>query len=127
MPDSLVAFFNRYRDAFNTFDANEIAEHYLLPAAVYDALGPHVFKTKGTLIAKFQEYCDRLQELGYVNGEFTAGYFHRTSAAGAVVDLEWKLETTDAPIVFRSVYLCRRIDDDWRIFVAEAYEPASAT
>ena len=124
IPDSLRALFERYRDAVNTFDPGQIAAHFTVPAAITDAGGPQVFGSIGALTAKLTAYCDHFHQIGYVDAEFEVGHFRPLGPTSAVVDLGWRIETTGDPVAFRSIYLCQKVEGQWRIFAAEAYKPA---
>ena len=123
MSDALQKFFISYRDAFNAFDARRIAEHFTIPAALSDDGGPQVFMSFEALVEKFETYCRYFHEIGYVDGEFETAAVKQLDASSVMTELQWRLDTTSETRHFRSVYLCQQVDDRWKIFCAQAYQP----
>jgi hypothetical protein len=121
MSDSLLAFFDSYRRAYDSLDADAIAEHLCLPCAISDIDGNRSYSERKMLIAKFRGNCDTFREMDYESARYQVRLNKALGADAALVDLGWTVTTRSGEFDFGTVYLCHREEGPWRIFAAEVY------
>ena len=107
---------------FDAFDGEMIARHYRIPAAVYDGDGLHSYSTSDELAAKFTNNCEAFKGVGYHGAEFSVGHYMQNGENAATVDLGWRVQLGESTRDFRTTYVCVRVDGQWGIMSAVAYE-----
>ncbi|WP_440053918.1 DUF4440 domain-containing protein [Pseudoalteromonas sp. T1lg65] len=117
----MEALFSHYTSAFDAFDAKAIASLYRLPCAIADADGVQVYSEKDTLIQKFSANCEKMRDFGYQSAEFNIVDVQVLSDTQNTVTLEWRIHTKGAHIDFHTLYLCHKVENQWRIFSANVY------
>ena len=123
----MTDLFERYTQAFDSFDASAIANLYTLPCATSDADGKNVFTDRVSLINKFSENCYAMKAMGYKYAEFNVLSKITMGEAAKVVNVAWRVNTSatnieSSVIEFRSLYICHQVESDWLIFSANVYE-----
>ena len=123
----MIDLFERYTQAFDSFDASAIANLYTLPCATSDADGKNVFTDRVSLVNKFSENCYAMKAMGYKYAEFNVLSKITMGEAAKVVNVAWRVNTSamdieNSVIEFRTLYVCHQVEGNWLIFSANAYE-----
>jgi hypothetical protein len=127
MSESLAHFLEQYRESWNALDAARISDHYLVPAAINDRDGARVYDSYGALFTKFQRGVEALRGVGFAGCSYVVGLNYSLGSDAAAVDLDWQLQATAAPLMFRTLYVCHNTDKGWRIYAAHAYRGSGGT
>ena len=123
----MTELFERYTQAFDSFDASAIANLYTLPCATSDVDGKNVYVDRASLISKFSENCSSMKAMGYEYAEFNILSEVTMGDAAKAVNVAWRVNTSatnieSSVIEFRSLYICHQVESDWLIFSANVYE-----
>ena len=114
-------FFIKYKAAFDALDPEFIASLYRLPCAISDADGVQTFTDNASLIGKFERNCEAMRNFGYQQAKFNIISHNQLAKNEILVDVGWRVVTTDTNIDFRTLYICHKIDHAWFIFSANVY------
>lgn len=113
--------FQKYTDAFDSLDAKNIADLYMLPCSTSDGDGVNVFTTHESLVKKFTKNCESMVSMEYSNSQFNIldtiemGDLSKTAIVG------WRVYFQGAEIEFRALYICHKLNEEWRVFSANVY------
>ena len=123
----MTDLFERYTQAFDSFDASAIANLYTLPCATSDADGKNVFTDRVSLTNKFSENCSSMKAMGYEYAEFNILSEVTMGEAAKAVNVAWRVHTSatdieSSVIEFCSLYVCHQVEGSWLIFSANVYE-----
>lgn len=121
MKTKLNQLFTSYQQAFKQFDSKAIASHYKFPCLIFDADGQQCFTNFDKLTAKFANSCNNMQEMGYIDSEFTIGEINILNDKLVSVDMCWKAQFETEPYEFRTLYLCSLENTSRRIFSTVVY------
>lgn len=115
-------FFKSYTAAFDALDPNAIADLYRFPCTISDADGVQAYTDKSALIAKFSANCETMKNFGYIHAQFHILSTQLLSQNEVVVNVGWRIKTTDTYIDFRTLYICHQVNHSWLIFSANVYQ-----
>ena len=124
MHDQLAAHFASYKKGFDQFDPTAIASLYALPCSVLDADGLNVYHDFNQLEGKFSSNCARMKDMGYSGSEFRIGEVVVLGSSAVSINLGWRVQLNAGPFDFRTLYLCRQLENRWSIFNAVVYDGA---
>lgn len=116
--------FERYLQAFDAHDAAAISSLYTLPCALSDGAGQDVFTDKEPLVARFQQVCTQLQGMGYKGSEFNILKQEAMGPAACAVTVGWKTHFQNSETEYRGLYICHKVEEDWRVFTAHVFAGA---
>lgn len=130
LPADILAFFQRYRDAFNALDGQAVAALYAEPCAIaQDGVLTH-WPTRTPVVQNMVALCQRYRGQGFVRAAFQPGLFLAQGDAFAVADIHWRIDwdAGQAPWQFSTTYQLVRAATGWQVMLCTAYsEPAGAT
>jgi ketosteroid isomerase-like protein len=122
MPAAIRAFFERYRDAFNSLDGDAIAQLYALPSGIVDGAGYTHWTDVAPIGANMRALCELYRQHGYVRAEFSERSFIAQGDDFAIADLAWRIERNDAaPWEFCTTYNLKRDQGEWKVLLCTAY------
>ena len=116
--------FQKYADAFDSFDALAISNLYTLPCSASDGDGAQVFINRKSLISKFNENCLSMKSMGYKHSSFNILSEIDMGDVSKAVNIGWRVTTSKGEVEFRSLYICHKISSQWLIFSANVYQGA---
>ena len=122
MKTKLNQLFKSYQQAFKQFNPKAIASHYKLPCLISDVDGQQCFTNLDKLTTKFANSCNNMQEMGYIDSEFTIGEIKTLDDKLVSVGMGWRAQFETGPYEFRTLYLCSQENDSWLIFSAVVYD-----
>ena len=124
MTDELLAFFARYRDAFNRLDGEAVAALYAEPSAIAQHGVVTHWPDRAAVAANMVALCAQYRGRGFVSAAFEPGLHLPLGEHDAVVTLQWRI--TGAPgahdELFRTAYHLTRTPQGWRVLLCTAYE-----
>ena len=115
-------FFKKYTEAFDALNSEAIANLYRLPCAISDADGTQIFTNRSALIEKFALNCKSMLNFGYQRAQFKIVQEQPLGQDKVSVTIAWRVNTANANIDFRTLYICHLIDNKWFIFSANVYQ-----
>ena len=124
----LIAFFERYRDAFGRLDADAVTALWHTPSAIADSRDGHGRVTTWTAEAPMREnwhtLCGIYRELGMARCEFELLDHVGFGADHGVAKLSWSLWRSDGTLLqrFGTGYQLLRTAAGWRVFGCIAHE-----
>lgn len=121
MKTKINQLFKSYQKAFKQFDPKAIASHYKIPCLISDVDGQQCFAKLDALTDKFAGSCNKMQEMGYIDSEFSICDIKTLSKNLVSVDMGWRTQFETEPYEFRTLYLCSFENDNWLIFSAVVY------
>jgi ketosteroid isomerase-like protein len=113
--------FQKYADAFDALDANGIADLYMIPCSAFDGDGANVFPERKSLVEKLTKNCATMKSMGYKYSEFNRLDTTALGETAKAVTLGWRVHTASSVLEFRTLYVCHKIADTWRVFSANVY------
>ena len=122
MRSELITFFETYQNGFDKFDPSAIASHYAIPCSVLDVDGLQFFSSHADLLEKLSSNCHSMKGMGYSGSEFSIHEIGVLGTAAVSVDLGWRVQLESGLLDFRTLYICRKIEDQWQVFNAIVYE-----
>jgi len=114
--------FEKYSNAFDTFDSAAIASLYTIPCSTSDVDGAKVFSSKGDLLDKFEKNCLSMKTMGYQSSSFNILNEICMGENSKAINIGWLIKFEKSEIEFRSLYICHKIDSQWYIFSGNVYE-----
>ena len=125
-----LAFFERYRDAFNALDADRVADLWFTPSSITDtaASGDTARVTLWTDDAakrrNMHALCDVYVQNDYGRAEFEFDHHLRLGPNHAFVNVFWRLWRNDGSVLqeFHTAYHLLRTDAGPKVLMATAYE-----
>jgi ketosteroid isomerase-like protein len=126
MPPDILAFFQRYRDAFNALDGEAIARLYAVPSGIaQDRVLTH-WASFEPIRDNMVALCALYHERGYAGATFEPGAFVPQGGDFAIADMLWTIRWTgdSAPWRFHTSYNLVRHDEGWRVLLCTAYAEA---
>ena len=115
-------FFKKYTEAFDALNSEAIANLYRLPCAISDADGTQTFTDRPALIEKFALNCKSMRNFGYKRAQFKIMQEQPLGQDKVSVTVAWRIDTANANIDFRTLYICHFIDNKWFTFSANVYQ-----
>jgi hypothetical protein len=119
-------FFQKYAEAFDSLDANRIADLYMLPCSASDGDGVNVFSDRKSLIKKFTANCKSLVGMGYKRSKVNILDVIEMDETTNTVVVGWRVILESAELEFRTLYVCHKVNQKWRIFSANVYAGSAA-
>ena len=114
--------FQKYSEAFDSFDSEAIASLYTLPCATSDGDGANVFSSKESLVEKFEQNCDAMKAIGYQWSEFNIHHTQNLGENSKAITLGWRIHLEEEKIEFCTHYICHKENNQWLVFSANVYE-----
>ena len=126
MTDDILAFFERYRDAFNALDGEAVAALYAEPAAIAQNGTVTHWPDRSAVAANMGALCAQYRGRGFVAAAFEPLQHLSLGAHDAVVTLRWRIGwAAGAPAsVFDTAYHLTRTAQGWRVLLCTAFEEA---
>ena len=126
MTDEILAFFARYRDAFNALDGEAVAALYAEPAAIAQNGSVTHWPDRAAVAANMAALCAQYRGRGFVAAAFALQQHLPLGAHDAVVTLQWRIEWAGAApaSVFDTAYHLTRTPQGWRVLLCTAFEEA---
>jgi len=122
MTTELQSFFQTYASGWDAADAESLADHYTVPAAISSTAGPETFSSRQALLEKLKLYCAHFASIGYDRAEFSCHHYAPVGETSAFVDLHWSIRRKQQdPYRFGTAYTLQRNASGWRIFSAVPY------
>jgi len=123
MPSDILAFFERYRDAFNRLDGDAVAGLYAVPSGIASNTGYTHWPTFESIRENMVALCKSYRDHGYVGAQFGEGRFLPQGADFAIADLSWTIDRGEEhePWRFNTTYNLMRTADGWRVLLCTAY------
>jgi Domain of unknown function (DUF4440) len=123
MPRDILAFFERYRDAFNSLDGDAIARLYAVPSGIASDSGYTHWPTFESVRDNMVALCKLYRDNGYASAHFMPQAFLPQGNDFAVADLTWTIQRTEGlePWRFNTSYNLMRTAHGWRILLCTAY------
>jgi hypothetical protein len=123
MSEEVRLFFESYLTGWDRADAERLADHYTIPAAIYGSSGPEAFPTRSLLAEKLKLYCAHFSSMGYAGASFSCRHYTPLGESSAFVDLHWTIQRKGAaPYIFGTAYILQKSNSEWRIFSAIPYQ-----
>jgi ketosteroid isomerase-like protein len=119
---NMEEFFQKYTEAFDSLDANAIADLYMLPCSASDGDGANVFSNRESLVEKFSGNCTSMKGMGYKHSKFSILDVTDMGGIAKAVVIGWRVFTTGSEFEFRTLYVCHNINGAWRVFSANVYQ-----
>ena len=122
-PSDIIAFVERYRDAFNALDGVAVAQLYAVPSGIASDTcythWPNMEPIANNMVALCQLYRDN----GFAATHCTVARYIPQGTQYAVVDVHWQVDRTtgQAPWVFNTTYNLMQTPDGWRVLLCTAY------
>lgn len=113
MPQDIVAFFERYRDAFNALDGHAVAQLYAQPCGIaQDGVYTH-WPTRADVAANMVALCKLYRDKGFARAGFELTQWVDQGRQHAVADLLWRIEWDNGqePWRFKTSYNLMRAAD----------------
>lgn len=114
--------FQKYSEAFDSFDPEAIVSLYKLPCATLDGDGVNVFSSKERLIEKFEKNCEAMKAMGYQGSEFNVHHTQNLGENAKAITLGWRIHLEKDKMEFRTHYICHKENNQWFVFSANVYE-----
>lgn len=114
-------FLQKYTEAFDSLDADAIADLYMLPCSASDVDGAKVFSSRESLFKKFSGNCASMKNRGYKYSKFNILDVTDMDGMAKAVVVGWRVYTQNSELEFRALYICHNINNTWRIFSANVY------
>lgn len=114
-------YFERFVDAFSTFDGSVVAKLFTTPYLAVDATGEsNVFSTTTDIADYFQSYLDSYKSDGCVSCSFHDLEEFATGSNSAVLTVSWKLLRADKTEVssWRESYNVLRLNNEIRAYAS---------
>lgn len=111
----------QYTRAFDSLDDQQIAACYTHPCLISEGDGQLRFTSQNRLQQKFSGNCESLQAQGYKSSGFAINSYRVLDDDTVLVDVRWETFLASSQLVYNTLYLCRKVDQQWRIFVARVY------
>jgi hypothetical protein len=127
MPIELLEFFDTYRDAFNTLEAEAIAGLYAVPSGIaQDGVYTH-WPYREPIVSNMNAVCELYRKKGYVNAAFEEAAYLAQGETYAIADLRWRIEWNQGqePWQFNTTYNLVRMEQGWRVLLCTAYTEAN--
>jgi len=123
MPADIIAFFDRYRDAFNSLDGSAVADLYAVPSAIAQGGEFTYWPAREPIQVNMDELCSVYRERGYAGATYLPVAHVAQGERYAIADLQWRIDWTNGqePWVFRTTYNLVRTESGWRVLVCTAY------
>jgi hypothetical protein len=127
VPDDIVAFFNVYRNAFNSLQGAAIAQLYAEPSGIAQD-GSYVhWPTHEPAIENMNALCRLYEDKGFVRADFKVCSLIDQGEKHAIADLQWRIiwNANQIPWNFQTSYNLVRTTTGWRILLCTAYSEPS--
>ena len=127
MPHEITAFFEAYRDAFNSLDGHKVADLYAEPSGIaQDAAYTH-WPSRKPVRENMIALCEIYKEKGFARADFAPRQFIDQGENHAVADLLWRIEWNEEqePWQFKTTYNLVRTAEGWRVLLCTAYSEAA--
>lgn len=128
IPAEILAFFERYRDAFVGLDGHAVADLYAEPSGIaQDGVYTH-WAQRASAAENMSALCQLYRERGLRGAAFQVRQFIDQGQHYAVADLAWRLDWCDGkdPTHFRTTYNLVRTEDGWKVLLCTAYSELAA-
>jgi hypothetical protein len=124
MPDDILAFFERYREAFDRLDGDAVARLYCVPSGIVSDRGYAHWATFEPIRDNMVALCDLYRDHGFASTSFVPAAFIDQGPERAVADLAWTIRRCGGqpPWRFHTTYNLVRTADGWRVLLCTAYE-----
>ncbi len=114
-------WFRGYGLAFDSFDADEIADHLYLPCTIIGSDYVVVLNTRPEVVANFEAVLGVHRSLGYHHADLEECEVEPLSG-GLLVEARttWAFFKSEASLIdrFQMIYFLTKIDGGWKIAVA---------
>ena len=126
--DEALAFFERYRAAFEQLDGDAVAALWHTPSAIADSRDGRgrveVWTDDAPMRANMHALCAAYREAGFASTDFELLDALSFGANHALAHLQWQIWRADGSLLqrFRTAYQLLRGADGWRVFGCTAYE-----
>ena len=125
-----IEFFERYRDAFNRLDGDEVANTWHVPSGIADAHGTGgaarftAYTDDASMRANMYALCDVYRRNGFERTEFELIDHIALGAQQAFAHVHWTLRRADGSVLqsFRTGYQLARTAGGVKALMAVAYE-----
>jgi len=115
------AFFETYKDAFDSIDGQRIAALYHIPTVTMRGDGSiHSLRSVEELARFFQGVADSYQKDGYAGGRFEDLQVSPIGGRSALATMDWEMMRRDGSLIrkWRQSYNVVREGSGWRILVS---------
>lgn len=123
MPDEIIEFFQRYRDAFNALDGSAVAELYAEPSGIaQDGIYTH-WPHRQPVIENMAALCKLYRDRGFMRADFKLQQFIDQGSKHAVADVAWHIDWNNgpAPWRFNTTYNLIRTAPGWKVLLCTAH------
>ena len=124
------AFFENYKDAFDSIDGQRIAALYHIPTVTMRGDGSiHSFQSLEELARFFQGVADNYQKDGYAGGRFEGLQVSPIGGRSVLATMDWEMLRRDGSLIrrWRQSYNLVRVGSGWQILVSTFHVPRAAT
>ncbi|MFN0186209.1 MAG: hypothetical protein ACKVQR_20540 [Aquabacterium sp.] len=120
----VLAFFDRYREAFNRLDGDAVADLWHTPSAITDARADTVWTDEAPMRANHRALCDLYRANGYARADFDLVQHEALGADHAFAHLRWTLTRADGSVLqrFGTGYNLRRTPAGPKVLLCTAYQ-----
>ena len=123
-------FFERYREAFNSLDADAVADLWHAPSSIADNEAGDsygrvtMWADDAAMRRNMQALCDLYVQNDYGRADFTFEHHVPLGPNHAFVNVRWQLWRVDGSLLqeFRTAYQLLRTPDGPKVLLATAYE-----
>jgi hypothetical protein len=124
LPHEILAFFDRYRDAFNRLDADAIAHLFAVPSGLLSGSTYVHWPDFASIHRNMLELCELYRSQGYDAARYEVAWGAALGTHAGIADLAWTIERREGlePWRFHTAYTLTRGADGWRILLCTAYE-----
>ena len=127
MPREIRAFFEQYRDAFNSLEGQAVAELYAQPSGIaQDGVYTH-WRGSQQVAENMKRLCQIYKEKGFIQADFEPCQFIDQGENHALADIQWGIEWsgTQEPWKFKTTYNLIRTAQGWKVLLCTAYSEAA--
>ena len=117
----METLFQKYSAAFDALNASAITDLYTYPCATADGDGAKVFSTREQLCRKFTDNCESMSDMGYQHSQFTVLDIIDMDETTKTAILGWRVQLQNSTLEFKSLYVCHKQNEAWKIFSANVY------
>ncbi|MBN8510268.1 MAG: hypothetical protein J0L57_16880 [Burkholderiales bacterium] len=120
----VLAFFERYRAAFDALDGDAVADLWHSPSAISDARTDTVWLDDAPMRANHRALCAAYRKGGYHRAEFALLQHEPLGPDHAFAHLRWTLRRADGSVLqrFGTGYQLRRTAAGPKVLLCAAYE-----
>ena len=123
LPNEIIDFFERYKQAFNELNGQAVASLYRVPSVIVDDERYTIWDTYEKIENNMVALCVIYREHGFSKTSYETSKFILQNENFAVIDMKWTIENDNdkEPNIFNTTYNIQKIDGDWKINLVTAY------